>query len=78
MALSLVTDFGCVHVLFAFSSASLVPPTPLPKVWEIEQNEWRTELWESEKLALELEAEVVLLDFQKVRKDVLRLNKENS
>lgn len=54
------------------------PPPPLPKVWEIEQNEWRIELWESEKLALELEAEVVLLDFQKVRKDVLRLNKENS
>ena len=55
---------------FAFSSASLSPPPQppsLPKVWEIEQNEWRIELWESEKLALELEAEVVLLDFQEVR-----------
>lgn len=72
-------DFGWVHVLFAFSSASLVPPTPTPKGvgnW----TEWVEDraMGKWEKLALELEAEVVLLDFQKVRKDVLRLNKENS
>ena len=50
-------------------ATSYLPPQPpsLPKVWEIEQNEWRIELWVSEKLALELEAEVVLLDFQEVR-----------
>ena len=54
---------------FTFFLLSLQPPCffffflSLPKVWEIEQNEWRIELWESEKLTLELEAEVVLLNF---------------
>lgn len=33
---------------------------------------------ESEKLALELEAEVMLSEFQEVREDVLGLNKEDS